>query len=300
MQAMGYEGSVDIFKDKKRLYDAGDGAEASRDEHGNLLPRKPEDRPHYHATLDAGEPTVDMTISRIAIKLCGQGSYTPGRFLEQFEAFFTAPEAQHNDAYLAVFIRRFFENRSRGNDLANCARDQRDIWSIGSHGGLMGALPVLAYYHDQPEALASARAIEHHMTTHRSLNLAASSIVINGLFRKLLGLSSTARKNEEGPDGGDAAPAGGESKEAEGEAKGAASGGSGSGSGSDGKPAEDAPADGLKAHQEEVLAAIKEAQSGVRLPKIRGDELFKAYRDAKGPGKIPKDKMWRLHTELAE
>jgi len=64
-----------------------------------------------------------MSISRLAIRLCAAGRYTPALFLTEFEAFFTGPEARHNDAYLAVFIRRFFENRSRGASLANCAQN---------------------------------------------------------------------------------------------------------------------------------------------------------------------------------
>ncbi len=38
----------------------------------------------------------------------------------------------------------------------------------------------------------------------------------------------------------------------------------------------------------------------VRLPKVSGKELFALYRDHQGPGNIPSQKMWRLHTRLAD
>ncbi len=38
----------------------------------------------------------------------------------------------------------------------------------------------------------------------------------------------------------------------------------------------------------------------VRTPKVTGAQLYKAYRDHGGPGGIPRDEMWRFHTDLAE
>lgn len=36
------------------------------------------------------------------------------------------------------------------------------------------------------------------------------------------------------------------------------------------------------------------------LIKIRGEELTKMYHDFKGPGNIPKDKMWKIHTDYSD
>ena len=38
----------------------------------------------------------------------------------------------------------------------------------------------------------------------------------------------------------------------------------------------------------------------VRLPKVTGEQLFAIYRDHNGPGNIPADRTWRLHTELSD
>ncbi len=38
----------------------------------------------------------------------------------------------------------------------------------------------------------------------------------------------------------------------------------------------------------------------VRLVKIKGEALSKTYRAHKGPGNIPKDQMWKIHTEFSD
>ncbi len=38
----------------------------------------------------------------------------------------------------------------------------------------------------------------------------------------------------------------------------------------------------------------------IRIPRVTGRELFDAYRNHNGPGNIPKDEMWKLHTELTD
>lgn len=45
---------------------------------------------------------------------------------------------------------------------------------------------------------------------------------------------------------------------------------------------------------------LKEFARRLHPPKISGKELFAAYRNHKGPGNIPKQIMWRYHTDLAE
>jgi hypothetical protein len=45
-------------------------------------------------------------------------------------------------------------------------------------------------------------------------------------------------------------------------------------------------------------SALKRYASYVHSPRIRGDELFAMYREYKGPGNIPNEIMWQLHTQL--
>ncbi len=43
---------------------------------------------------------------------------------------------------------------------------------------------------------------------------------------------------------------------------------------------------------------VSEYARRVRVPTVTGEELYKQYRDHGGPGGIPRDEMWRFHTEL--
>lgn len=45
--------------------------------------------------------------------------------------------------------------------------------------------------------------------------------------------------------------------------------------------------------------AFESAAGTLHPPKVTGEELFRAYRDHSGPGNIPRDEMWHLHTDLA-
>jgi len=52
--------------------------------------------------------------------------------------------------------------------------------------------------------------------------------------------------------------------------------------------------------KEEPVSTLKEFASKVQLTKISGSELSKAYADHNGPGNIPKDEMWNIHTEFSD
>ncbi len=45
---------------------------------------------------------------------------------------------------------------------------------------------------------------------------------------------------------------------------------------------------------------ISDYAKNVRLIKISGEDLSKTYRAHKGPGNIPKDQMWSIHTEFSD
>ncbi len=50
----------------------------------------------------------------------------------------------------------------------------------------------------------------------------------------------------------------------------------------------------------EPKSAAADHAKQLRIPRVAGSELFAMYRDHDGPGNIPKDKAWRLHTDLSE
>lgn len=53
-------------------------------------------------------------------------------------------------------------------------------------------------------------------------------------------------------------------------------------------------------HKEEPLSTLKKYASKVQLIKIKGSELTKTYAEHMGPGNIPKDEMWKIHTEFSD
>jgi len=53
-------------------------------------------------------------------------------------------------------------------------------------------------------------------------------------------------------------------------------------------------------NKEAPVATLKEATTKVKVTKISGAELSKTYAEHNGPGNIPKDEMWNIHTEFSD
>ena len=51
---------------------------------------------------------------------------------------------------------------------------------------------------------------------------------------------------------------------------------------------------------EDSMSMLNEYAKKISLIKIHGWELSKKYAEAKGPGNIPKDEMWKIHTEYSQ
>jgi ADP-ribosyl-[dinitrogen reductase] hydrolase len=171
VQGMSYSGSLDIMHDKAHFYEGNTLAEqahkkeenklsveeieANRDDHGNYVGHKADERVHYHATLQKGQNTANMCLARLTMRYLGQANankedhYHPDEFLEQFKAYMLhKPDPEndkeqllnHNDTYLDVYLRGFFTKASNGTPLRECALSQRDTWSIGSLDGVAMAM----------------------------------------------------------------------------------------------------------------------------------------------------------------
>lgn len=50
----------------------------------------------------------------------------------------------------------------------------------------------------------------------------------------------------------------------------------------------------------EPIKELKKCMENVALVKIHGEELSKKYSEAMGPGNIPKEDMWKIHTEFTD
>ncbi len=204
-------------------------------EHANAMPELNE-RYHYHHGLKAGENTLGANLVRVLMRsIIAKGFYDPDDFLSQFISYMSTP-GLNRDPYCEIYIRAWFENYSKGIAPELCAQKQRAVWSIGSHGGIIGALVLSILAKEPYQGLGWA--IAHQQLTHRSENISSSLGVLVPLLHSLL--------------------------------------------------SGDNPQKTISAYAEKV-----------RLIKIKGEDLSKTYRAHKGPGKIPKNQMWKLHTEFS-
>ncbi|NOR54762.1 MAG: ADP-ribosylglycohydrolase family protein [Sulfurovum sp.] len=205
-------------------------------EHKNAMPEKSE-RYHYHHGLKAGENTLGANLIRVLIRsIIKEGKYKQEVFIEDFIHYLTTP-GLNKDSYTEVYIRAWFENFTNGVPAHASAQEQREVWSIGSNGGIIRPLVLSLTSKSTFQALGVA--LQHQQITHRSDNVSSALCVLVPLLHKLL-------------------------------------------------------------EKEEPNATLKEFASKVKVTKISGAELSKTYAEHNGPGNIPKDEMWDIHTEFSE
>jgi ADP-ribosylglycohydrolase len=210
VQGMSYAGTIDIMHDKRQYY-AGNQVTsttklteeeiaARRDDHGNFVGATADNRVHYHASLKAGQNTVNACIARLLMRYVAKtnaphraDNYQPDEFLQAFYKYMTTPPKKdkvdqvdfHNDVYMDVYLRGFFTKASQGKELKDCALSQRDTWSIGSLDGVVMSIPMIAAYAYEPESYVMGRVVEHHMLTHKSVTVTATLYVLVPLLLEL-------------------------------------------------------------------------------------------------------------------
>lgn len=152
-------------------------------EHGNRVPRLA-DRFHYHHGLIAGENTLGAHLVRVLMRsVIHLGRYDPKDFLEGFVNHLTIP-GDNRDPYTEIYVRRWFENYSQGLPLDACAELQRNVWSIGSHGGVIRPLVLAMLLESTYQGLGFAT--EHQCLTHRSENVASALGALVPLLNSLV------------------------------------------------------------------------------------------------------------------
>jgi len=156
----------------------------SREEaHGNRAPSK-EERYHYHHGLGKGENTVAAHLVRVLMRsVIEVGRYNDKHFLESFVHFLTTPGLRR-DPYTEIYLRCWFENFSKGLSIERCAERQRNIWSIGSHGGM--SRPMVLSLLADTSYLGLGFALEHKALTHGSENVSAALGITVPLLHDLL------------------------------------------------------------------------------------------------------------------
>jgi len=137
---------------------------------------------HYHQFLKAGENTLNVKICRLLIESINEtGSYQGDDFLRRYIAFMTTP-GSHRDTYIEECHRNFFANFARDIPPRKCGVAEKHI------GGLIGIVPVVAFYFNRPDKAREA-ALAHLALTHPGLKMAtAGSLMINLLLKVLNGI----------------------------------------------------------------------------------------------------------------
>jgi ADP-ribosylglycohydrolase len=132
-------------------------------------------RYHYHQFLKAGENTLNIKLCSVLIEsLNRNGGYEAGDYLDRYIAYMTTP-GNHRDTYIEECHRNFFSNYARGIPIRQCGAVEKHI------GGLVGMVPVLAFYLSDPPKARSA-ALEHLALTHSGEKMAGAG----GLFADIL------------------------------------------------------------------------------------------------------------------
>ncbi len=134
---------------------------------------------HYHQFLKAGDNTLNLNISRLLMaSLKELGTYDPDDFIQRYIHFMTTP-GSHQDTYIEECHRNFFMNLSRGRPPERCGVTEKHI------GGMSGMIPLVVFYHHQPEkALESALA--HLALTHPGDKMALAGSLIASILLDLL------------------------------------------------------------------------------------------------------------------
>ena len=133
---------------------------------------------HYHQFLDAGENTLNVKICRLLVESLNQKrGYDADDFLKRYIRFMRTPNS-HRDTYIEECHRHFFANYAAGIDPRHCGVGEKHI------GGLVGIVPVVAFYADEPTK-AREHALAHLALTHPGPKMATAAALIIDILLKV-------------------------------------------------------------------------------------------------------------------
>jgi ADP-ribosyl-[dinitrogen reductase] hydrolase len=107
---------------------------------------------HYHATLSAGENTLEASLVRVMLRTLANSNAQESiqeklyAFRERYVTFMTTPDT-HNDAYASTCHRMFFANRERGLNLDDCP--DNDHHNVDAMDALTLTVPVILHMFEQ-------------------------------------------------------------------------------------------------------------------------------------------------------
>jgi ADP-ribosylglycohydrolase len=134
---------------------------------------------HYHQFLEAGENTLNLKLCALLIEsLNEKGGYDADDYLDRYITYMTAP-GNHNDTYVEEYHRHFFTQYAKGVPPRKCGVQERHI------GGLVGVVPILVFYKDDPQRAIGA-ALEHLSLTHLGPEMEGALSLLAELLLQIL------------------------------------------------------------------------------------------------------------------
>jgi len=135
---------------------------------------------HYHQFLGAGENTLNVKLCALLMEsLNNNRGYEADDYLARYIAYMTTP-GNHRDTYVEEYHRHFFIHYAQGLPPRKCGVQEKHI------GGLVGLLPIIVYFKDDPEK-ARASAQEHLSLTHLGSKMEMAASLVIDLFLEVLG-----------------------------------------------------------------------------------------------------------------
>ena len=134
---------------------------------------------HYHQFLKAGENTLNLKLCALLIEsLNEKGGYDADDYLSRYISYMTTP-GRHRDTYVEEYHRHFFTQYAKGVAPRKCGVQEKHI------GGLVGVVPILVFYKDDPQRAIGA-ALEHLSLTHLGPKMEGAVSLLAELLLKIL------------------------------------------------------------------------------------------------------------------
>lgn len=134
---------------------------------------------HYHQFLEAGENTLNLKLCTLLIEsLNEKGGYDADDYLARYISYMTTP-GSHNDTYVEEYHRHFFTQYAKGVPPRKCGVQEKHI------GGLVGVVPILVFYKDDPQR-ATGAALEHLSLTHLGPKMEGALSLLAELLLQIL------------------------------------------------------------------------------------------------------------------
>ena len=134
---------------------------------------------HYHQFLKPGENTLNIKLCSLLIESLNQkGGYDADDYLRRYIAYMTTP-GRHRDTYIEECHRNFFSNLAKDIPPRRCGATEKHI------GGLVGIIPVLTFYCEDPQKARSA-ALQHLSLTHPGEKMAGAAGLVANLMLEVL------------------------------------------------------------------------------------------------------------------